>query len=398
MAFNDSVTPMGPPRSQKRPRKSSPVTPLKRRRIQPSPSTGSQRTPASTQILSSHTSTPLTGPRTREQLDRYYEDVKRDASRIRAVKYQLQILHQDGQDIDAEPESSPEPSGSEPIPRKKAVRLLEKILMDNRAIERLEEERKETEVKKRGPTRADTDGVVKHTHSKQQTRRAKLRKEIRNVRKRIGYAWSKLKTAGMVTEPETLTETAASAAVDMASPRMSSPIISKTVTAQRDGDFGAIADESDSEPSLPTAGRTIARSAMSPSAPPVLTRAEDGSYPNGNIGDADTDASADRELVEDQAAPEIKSISKSVQNQKFPPFSANGYYRSARVPRRSIFTPDSVDDENHYGLNGQEEILTHTATGTSAPIARGSAGLSSAIAKNSINTNNEKTQGRPPTP
>jgi hypothetical protein len=204
------------------------------------------------------------------------------------------------------------------MPTKQAVKLLEKILMDNRAIERLEEERKEIEVKKRGPARADTDGVVKHTHNKQQTRRAKIRKEIRNVRKRIGYAWSKLKAAGMVTEPETLTETAASTAADMASPRMSSPIISKTVAAQRDGDSGAIADESDSEPSLPTAGRTIARSAMSPSVPPVPTGAEDGSHPTGDIGDAGTDASADREHVGKQAVPEIKSISKWVQNQDFP--------------------------------------------------------------------------------
>lgn len=391
MAFNDSAMSTGPLGSQKRPYKSSPVTPLKRRRIQPSPSTGSQRTPASAQILSSYTSTPLTGPRTREQLDRYYEDVKRDASRIHAVKYQLEIIRQDGQDIGAEPESSPEPSESAPMLRKQAVKLLEKILMDNRAIERLEEERKETEVKKRGPTRADTDGVVKRTNNKQQTRRAKIRKEIRNVRKRIGYAWSKLKAAGIVSEPETT-------AADMAPPRMSSPIISKTVAARRDGDSGTIADESDSEPSLPAAGRTIARSAMSPSAPPVAPGAKDGSHPTGDIGDADTDANADRELVEEQAAPEIKSISKSVQNQKFPPFSANRYYRSARVPRRSIFTPDSVDDENHFELNGQEEILTHAATVASPPVPPGSAGLSSAITQNSINTSNEKTQGRSPTP
>ena len=234
------------------------------------------------------------------------------------MKYQLQILRQDGQDINAEPESSPEPSESAPMPRKQAIRLLEKILRDNRAIEELEEERKETEVKKRGPTRAGTDGVVKHTHSRQQTRRARIRKEIRNVRKRIGYAWSKLKAAGMVTEPETLIETAASTAADMAAPGMSSPIISKTVAAQRDGDFGAIADESDSEPSLPTAGRTIARSAMSPSVPPVPAGAEDGSHPTGDIGDADTDASADRKSVEGQAALGIKSISKSVQNQNSP--------------------------------------------------------------------------------
>lgn len=323
--LHDSATPMGPPStsfrdlSQKRQRNSSPITPLKRRRIQPFPSTGSQRTPASNQI--SCTSTPLTVPRTREQLDRYYEDVKRDARRICAVEDQLRILRQNGQDIDAEPQSSPEPSESAPMTTKKAMKLLEKILMDNRIIERLEEERKEVDVKKRGPNRSDKDGVVKNSRNKEQTTRAKLRKEIRNVRKRIGYAWSRLKAAGMVTEPEALPVTTASTAKDIMYPRMSSPIVSKAVREEGHDDSSEMADDSDSEPMLPTAGRTIARSAMSPSVPTVPVQGrhssnngevEEEAESTGEIGDADTNANADKGAVEKQAAQENVSFSKSV--------------------------------------------------------------------------------------
>ncbi|KAJ5910808.1 uncharacterized protein N7473_000111 [Penicillium subrubescens] len=348
MEPQESATPMAPPsrslreQTQKRQRNSSPVTPSKRRRVQHLPSSVSQRTPASTQI--SCTSTPLSGPRTRAQLDRYYEDVKRDARRIIAVKNQLDVLLPE---VDTDPQSTPAPtSGSMSMTTKNAVKLLEKILKDNQLIEDLEEVRKEVDPKVRGPRRSDTDGVVKHYRKKQQTTREKLRKDIRKARKRIGYNWDRLKAAQMVTEPE------ASTAEDTVSSSISYPVVSVAATEDGDDDSGAMADDSDSEPMLPT-GNTVARSIMSPSFLPDHTVEEENRTSNdkdkaktkrsGENGDADREASKINEPVEGKAAPESLP-------------------RTVRAPRRSIYTPDSVDDEDRPGQTGQKEISTHTAT------------------------------------
>ncbi|GLI81507.1 hypothetical protein PoHVEF18_009888 [Penicillium ochrochloron] len=368
MEPHESATPMGPPsrslreQTQKRQRNASPVTPSKRRRVQHLPSSVSQRTPASTQI--SCTSTPLSGPRTRAQLDRYFEDVKRDARRIIAVKKQLDVLLPE---VDADPQSTPEPtSGSTPMTTKKAVKLLEKILKDNQLIEDLEEVRKEVDPKVRGPRRSDTDGVVKHYRKKQQTTREKLRKDIRKARKRIGYNWDRLKEAEMVTEPE------ASTAEDTIS---SYPVVLVAAKEDGDEDSGAMADDSDSEPMLPT-GNTIARSIMSPSVPPDHIVEEENRTSNdkdqaeteesSETGEADTEASKVLEPVEKKAARENGSLSKSVQSSLIPFTALIHNYRTTHAPRRSIYTPDSVDDEDLPGKSRQAEILTVTENSLSA--------------------------------
>lgn len=377
MEPHESATPMGPPsrslreQTQKRQRNYSPVTPSKRRRVQHFPSTVSQRTPASTQI--SCASTPLSGPRTRAQLDRYFEDVKRDARRIIAVKNQLDVLRE----LDADPQSSPEPtSGSTPMTTQKAVKLLEKILKDNQLIDDLEEERKEVDPKIRGPKRSDTDGVAKHYRKKQQTGREKLRIDIRKARKRIGYNWGRLKAAGMVTEPE------ASTAEDTISSSLLYPVVLGAAKGDGDEDSGAMADDSDSEPMLPT-GKTIARSIMSPSVPLDHTAEEENRGRNdrdeaetemsGQNGDADTEASKDSEPVEKQAARKNKTLSKSVQSSLLPFTALMLNHSSIRAPRRSIYTPESVDDEDRHIKTRQEEILTHIATEESSHSAGGPA-------------------------
>jgi hypothetical protein len=294
-------------------------------------------------------------------LDRYYEDVKRDARRIIAVKNQLDVLLPE---VDTDPQSTPAPtSGSMSMTTKNAVKLLEKILKDNQLIEDLEEVRKEVDPKVRGPRRSDTDGVVKHYRKKQQTTREKLRKDIRKARKRIGYNWDRLKAAQMVTEPE------ANTAEDTVSSSISYPVVSVAATEDGDDDSGAMADDSDSEPMLPT-GNTVARSIMSPSFLPDHTVEEENRTSNdkdeaktersGENVDADREASKINEPVEGKAAPE--SLPKSVQSSLLPCMALIHDYRTVRAPRRSIYTPDSVDDEDRPGQTGQKEISTHTAT------------------------------------
>ncbi|KAF3392515.1 hypothetical protein F1880_008879 [Penicillium rolfsii] len=367
MEPHESATPMGPPsrssreQTQKRQRTSSPVTPSKRRRVQYFPSSVSQRTPASTQI--SCVSTPLSGPRTRAQLDRYFEDVKRDARRIIAVRNRLGVLLPE---LDADPQSSPEPtSGSTSMTTKKAVQLMEKILKDNQLIDDLEEQRKEVNPKTRGPKRSEKDGVAKNYRKNQQTEREKLRKDIRKARKRIGYNWGRLKAAKIVTEPE------ASTADDPIPSGMSNPVVLAAAKGYGYEEFGAMADDLNSEPMLPT-GKTIARSIMSSLVPSDNPAKEENrsrneedeaeTEGNGQNGDADTEASKENEPVEKQVARDNVSHSESVQSSLYPCAALINYHRSIRGPRRSIYTPDSVDDEERPRKSRPEAILTQTTT------------------------------------
>ncbi|CEJ61334.1 hypothetical protein PMG11_09869 [Penicillium brasilianum] len=375
MQPHESATPMGPPsttvrqQSQKRPLDSSPVTPSKRRRILPFPSTGSQRTPASTQI--SITSTPLSGPRTRTELDRYHEDVKRDAHRIRVVKNQLDNL-QPG--VDADPRSSPETtSESASMTTKQAIKLLQKILKEDKLIKHLEAERREIDPKKRGPQRSDQDGVVKSSRNKEKTRRAKLSEDIRKARRRIGYTWARLREAQIVTEPDILPTTTSTFEEDTSS--MPSPIGSMAVQAEAEGDTGEMAENSDSEPMLP-AGRTVARSIMSPSVPPEPSQEvesrnvkEDKDISESPVanGNADTDSDKEQASVEKQVARELESLSKLAQDRPALLTAQKPNRRIARAPRRSIYTPDSGDDEDRPEARLHERTSTHTTTEAAAP-------------------------------
>ena len=246
---------------QKRERDESPVTPLKRRRTQLSP-TGSSKTPASAQI--EYTATPLSGLRTREQLDRYYENVKRDEQRILEVKSKLGILRGE---MDAEPESSPEESSeSTSIGTKKAIKLMEKIVANSQLIEDLEEERRLVPPKPRGPTRVNQDGVAK-SRKKEKTQREKLRDNIRASRRRIAYAWDILASAGIVNEPELDSSNNRNVNADNTPSRIPSPDRSARLARQARTSARDLVEKPNNEPVLPTGGRPIARSTKSSVSP-----------------------------------------------------------------------------------------------------------------------------------
>ncbi|KAJ5369293.1 uncharacterized protein N7496_009053 [Penicillium cataractarum] len=405
MQPHESATPMAPPsttlrqQSQKRLLNSSPVTPSKRRRILPFPSTGSLRTPASTKI--SFTSTPLSTPRTRTELDRYYEDVERDARRILVVKNQLNNLQRG---VDADPQSSPEAtSESTPMTTKKAVKLLEKILKEDQLVKTLEGERRQIEPKTRGPKRSDKGGVVKSSRNKERTRREKLSKDIRNTRKRIGNAWARLKYAQFVTEPDTLAITTTGVFED-AMYSMSSPIGLVAVQAEAEGDSGEMADNSDSEPMLPT-GRTIARSIMSPSVPPEPLQETENPNIDGDKDDtespaenrnADTDSNKENVPVEKQMARESVSLSKSVQDRPLLFTKLKHNHRTTHTPRRSIYTPGSSDDEDRPEPKRHERTSTHTTTEATTPSVGVPADQTAEKTTSPINPNTEETQGKAP--
>jgi hypothetical protein len=313
------------------------------------------------------------------------------------VQNQLDVLLPQ---VDVEPESKPEPtSESTPMTTKKAVKLLEKILKDNQLIEDLEDERKEVDPKRRGPRRSDTDGVVKHYRQKEQTRREKLRKDIRKARKRIGYNWGRLKAAAIVTEPE------ASTAEHSISSKLSHPVVLVAANGEGDEDSGAMADDSDSEPALPT-GNFIARSIMSPSVPPDHTAEEEDRISNdkeeaetersGENGDDDTEASKVNEPVEKKAAHKLESFSRSVQSSLLPFAALRHDHRTTRAPRRSIYTPDSVDDEDHPRQTRQEEILTLTVTEENSHSAGGLADQTVEKTANPTNPGNVDIQVKSP--
>jgi hypothetical protein len=285
---------------------------------------------------------------------------------------------------------------------RKAVELLERILKDNQLIEHIEGERKVLDPNKRGPKRKDC--VVKHSSTKEETRRGKLRKDIRNARKRIGYTWSILKAAEIVAEPEARPMTNARAAEDT---MFSSPVALVNVRDEGEEDPGELADVSDGEPTLPT-GKTIARSVMSPSVPPEHTMEEEDRSSGGkdavkkesNLenGKADTNTHEENGLVETQAVPENRSLSKSVHNHLILSAALMPSHRATRAPRRSIYTPDSGGDEDQPDQKRQEQTRTHTAQEDTTPSSRGPAGQMLEKATNHFNTtnlNNLEIQGKP---
>lgn len=287
------------------------------------------------------------------------------------VKNQLDNL-QPG--VDADPRSSPETtSESASMTTKQAIKLLQKILKEDKLIKHLEAERREINPKKRGPQRSDQDGVVKSSRNKEKTRRAKLSEDIRKARRRIGYTWARLREAQIVTEPDILPTTTSTFEEDTSS--MPSPIGSMAVQAEAEGDTGEMAENSDSEPMLP-AGRTVARSIMSPSVPPELSQEvesrnvkEDKDISESPVanGNADTDSDKERASVEKQMARELEPLSKSAQDRPALLTARKPNRRIARAPRRSIYTPDSGDDEDRPEARLHERTSTHTTTEATAP-------------------------------
>lgn len=285
---------------------------------------------------------------------------------------------------------------------KKAINLLEKICKEDQLVKTLEEERREIEPKKRGPKRSDKDGVVKSSRNKERTRREKLSKDIRNTRKRIGTAWARLKEAQLVTEPDILPTTTTGIFEDAMS-SMSSPIGLVAVQAEAEGDSGEVADNSDSEPMLP-AGRTIARSIMSPSVPPEPLQEMENHNIDGDKddtespvenGNADTDSNKENVSVEKQVAREPESLSKSVQDRPLRFTTLKHNHRTTRTPRRSIYTPGSSDDEDRAEPRRHERISTHTTREATTPSVGVLAGQT-AEKTSPINPNAEETQGKTP--
>ncbi|KAJ5485685.1 hypothetical protein N7539_005673, partial [Penicillium diatomitis] len=346
-------------RAQKRPRDNSPVTPLKRRRTQLA-STEPVKTPATGQV--EYTATPVSNLRTREQLDRYHESVKRDELRLIEVKNKLSTLRGD---IEAEPESSPEPtSGSTNITTKKAIKLLERIVSNNQRIEELEEERRQVAPVSRGPTRVDQDGFVTRSPKKEKTQRGKLSVDIRAARKRITYAWNVLAAAGVVTDPDSGSADHQNDIPDNTPSRMPSPKRSSNVARRSRQPSRELVNESDTEPILPKVNKPIARSIKSTVSPgqspgknvPVI------SFVNGkekvSVREVESEAEAEDVVEEPKFAKNAKPLKPARQGK-----SALAAARKARAAylankaanrtRRSIYSPDSIDSDDEEQLAQQ---------------------------------------------
>ncbi|KAF7714891.1 Uncharacterized protein PECH_007866 [Penicillium ucsense] len=365
-------------KAQKRPRDKSPVTPLKRRRTQLA-SSEPVKTPASGQF--EYTATPVSNLRTREQLDRYHESVKRDELRLTEVKNKLSTLRGD---VEAEPESSPEPtSGSTNITTKKAIQLLERIVSNNQRIEELEEERRQVAPVSRGPTRVDQDGFVTRSPKKEKTQRGKLRVDIRAARKRIAYAWNVLAAAGVVTDPDPGSADHQNAIPDNTPSRMPSPKRSSNVARGSRQPSRELVNESDTEPILPKVIKPIARSIKSTVSPEQSPATNGPALPLANGKEKVSAKEADDEVEDVVEEPKFAKNAKPLKPARQGK-SALAAARKARAAdlaakaanrtRRSIYSPDSIDSDDEEQL--AQQLTEQQESGIDPPHAAKEADLS----------------------